>query len=69
MQGYVSYVLRQVFSELVSTGVVIPKEEVAPPTVPMDYNWARVGYYFDFFLSNSKNILCILLFYYCRSLV
>ena len=35
-------IVRQVFSELVSTGVVIPKEEVAPPTVPMDYNWARV---------------------------
>ena len=34
---------RQVYEDLVSQGVIVPKEEVAPPTVPMDYNWARVS--------------------------
>ena len=28
---------------LVKQGVIIEKEEVPPPTVPMDYSWARVG--------------------------
>ena len=27
---------------MVAEGVIIPKPDEAPPTVPMDYNWARV---------------------------
>ena len=33
--------LRQVYEGLVAKGEIVPKEEVAPPTVPMDFNWAR----------------------------
>lgn len=33
--------IRDVYEGLVSKGVIVPKEEVAPPPVPMDYNWAR----------------------------
>ncbi|EDW33354.1 GL20648 [Drosophila persimilis] len=33
--------IHHVYSELVKTGRVVPKEEVPPPTVPMDYSWAR----------------------------
>ena len=38
-----SPLIRQVYDELVAKGVVTPKPEVAPPTVPMDFNWARVS--------------------------
>uniref|UniRef100_T1GK05 ATP citrate synthase n=1 Tax=Megaselia scalaris TaxID=36166 RepID=T1GK05_MEGSC len=31
----------QVYKELVKSGRIVPKEEVPPPTVPMDYSWAR----------------------------
>ncbi|KAL5286853.1 ACLY family protein [Megaselia abdita] len=31
----------QVYNELVKSGRIVPKEEVPPPTVPMDYSWAR----------------------------
>ncbi|XP_071961776.1 ATP-citrate synthase-like [Antedon mediterranea] len=31
----------EVYNKLVEEGVVIPSEEVPPPTVPMDYSWAR----------------------------
>ena len=34
---------RHVYDEMVAKGDIIPKEEVAPPTVPMDFNWARVS--------------------------
>jgi len=34
-------VIRQVYSDLVLSGDIIEKEEVPPPTVPMDYSWAR----------------------------
>lgn len=34
-------IIRQVYDKLVSSGVIVPKEEVPPPTVPMDYDWAR----------------------------
>ena len=37
------WVFRQVYAELVALGVITPREEVTPPTVPMDYNWARVS--------------------------
>ncbi|KAH8396595.1 hypothetical protein KR215_001140 [Drosophila sulfurigaster] len=33
--------IHQVYSELVKTGRIVPREEVPPPTVPMDYSWAR----------------------------
>ncbi|XP_055601325.1 ATP-citrate synthase isoform X2 [Uranotaenia lowii] len=31
----------QVYTKLVSSGIIVPAEEVPPPTVPMDYSWAR----------------------------
>ncbi|CAD7014258.1 unnamed protein product [Ceratitis capitata] len=33
--------IQQVYAELVKSGRIVPKEEVPPPTVPMDYSWAR----------------------------
>uniref|UniRef100_A0A1B0CYP3 ATP citrate synthase n=1 Tax=Phlebotomus papatasi TaxID=29031 RepID=A0A1B0CYP3_PHLPP len=30
-----------VYTELVKKGYIVPVEEVPPPTVPMDYSWAR----------------------------
>lgn len=33
--------IRQVYNQLVRDGSVVPREEVPPPTVPMDYAWAR----------------------------
>nr|XP_054767804.1 ATP-citrate synthase-like isoform X1 [Lytechinus pictus] len=33
--------IAEVYQRLVSQGVITPKEEQPPPTVPMDYNWAR----------------------------
>lgn len=35
------YIIRSVYKDLVKSGVIEPKDEVVPPTVPMDYNWAR----------------------------
>ena len=29
------------YNELVNNGTIVPEAEVPPPTVPMDYNWAR----------------------------
>ncbi|KAG9509503.1 ATP-citrate synthase, partial [Fragariocoptes setiger] len=34
-------VIMEVYRDLVNSGVIVPKEEVPPPTVPMDYSWAR----------------------------
>lgn len=34
-------VIMRVYSDLVENGVIVPKDEVPPPTVPMDYSWAR----------------------------
>ncbi|XP_037400204.1 ATP-citrate synthase isoform X1 [Pygocentrus nattereri] len=34
-------VIRSVYDDLVANGVIIPAQEVPPPTVPMDYSWAR----------------------------
>lgn len=34
---------RSVYEDLVSKGVIQPAGEVPPPTVPMDYSWARVS--------------------------
>lgn len=33
--------IQSVYEKLVKDGTVVPKPEVPPPTVPMDYNWAR----------------------------
>ncbi|XP_047214791.1 ATP-citrate synthase-like [Girardinichthys multiradiatus] len=34
-------IIKFVYDDLVSKGVIQPAEEVPPPTVPMDYSWAR----------------------------
>lgn len=34
-------VIMQVYEELVESGAIVPQDEVPPPTVPMDYSWAR----------------------------
>lgn len=34
-------VIHEVYLSLVSEGVIAPKEQLPPPTVPMDYSWAR----------------------------
>lgn len=33
--------VKSVYDSLVQRGVIVPASEVPPPTVPMDYNWAR----------------------------
>merc|ERR1711887_514364 len=33
--------IAKVYKKLVMAGTVVPKPEVSPPPVPMDYNWAR----------------------------
>lgn len=33
--------VRKVYQKLLQEGVIVPKEEVPPPTVPMDFSWAR----------------------------
>lgn len=38
---YFGDTIAKVFRNMVSQGKIVPKPEVAPPTVPMDYNWAR----------------------------
>lgn len=34
-------IINEVYSKLVKEGVIIPEAELPPPTVPMDYSWAR----------------------------
>lgn len=34
-------VIMRVYNDLVESGVIVPRDEVPPPTVPMDYTWAR----------------------------
>ncbi|XP_067100577.1 ATP-citrate synthase isoform X1 [Osmerus mordax] len=34
-------VIKVVYDELVAKGTIVPAQEVPPPTVPMDYSWAR----------------------------
>ncbi|XP_035260855.1 ATP-citrate synthase isoform X1 [Anguilla anguilla] len=34
-------VIRTVYDDLVADGIIVPAQEVPPPTVPMDYSWAR----------------------------
>lgn len=33
--------INKVYMQLVKSGVIVPKNEIPPPPVPMDYNWAR----------------------------
>jgi len=33
--------IAKVYKKLVMAGTIVPKPEVSPPPVPMDYNWAR----------------------------
>ncbi|KAJ3601614.1 hypothetical protein NHX12_032582 [Muraenolepis orangiensis] len=33
--------IKSVYDDLVGKGVIVPAAEVPPPTVPMDYSWAR----------------------------
>ncbi|GAA5864104.1 hypothetical protein JCM3774_006382 [Rhodotorula dairenensis] len=34
-------VLAETYKKLVSAGIIVPKPEVPPPTIPMDYKWAQ----------------------------
>uniref|UniRef100_A0A8B9LH70 ATP-citrate synthase n=1 Tax=Astyanax mexicanus TaxID=7994 RepID=A0A8B9LH70_ASTMX len=34
-------IIKSVYDDLVCRGVIVPAKEVPPPTVPMDYSWAR----------------------------
>ena len=34
--------IRKVYDQLVEMKAIVPKPEQAPPSVPMDYDWARV---------------------------
>lgn len=34
----------RVYQRLLQEGIIVPKEEVPPPTVPMDFSWARVSF-------------------------
>lgn len=34
-------IIMEVYKELVENGIIIQRDEVPPPTVPMDYSWAR----------------------------
>lgn len=34
-------IILDVYDSLVQSGVIVPEPEVPPPTVPMDYSWAR----------------------------
>ena len=40
---FLNVVVRTVYNDLVANGTIVPAEEVPPPTVPMDYSWARVS--------------------------
>ena len=33
----------EVYEQLVAGGLIVPKPEGEPPTIPMDYSWAQVG--------------------------
>uniref|UniRef100_A0A671R9U7 ATP-citrate synthase n=1 Tax=Sinocyclocheilus anshuiensis TaxID=1608454 RepID=A0A671R9U7_9TELE len=36
-------VIKFVYDDLVAKGIIVPAQEVPPPTFPMDYSWARLG--------------------------
>lgn len=33
--------IKEIYDQLIESGVIIPQPEVEPPTVPMDYSWAQ----------------------------
>lgn len=33
--------IHKIYEQLVKLGLIVPAPEVPPPTVPMDYSWAR----------------------------
>lgn len=35
--------IHEVYLELMNKGIIVPQPELPPPTVPMDYSWARVS--------------------------
>lgn len=39
--------IHEVYRHLVEDGTIIPEPEMPPPTVPMDYSWARVSMIFQ----------------------
>jgi hypothetical protein len=43
------FFIRKVYDQLIQNKTIVPKEEPLPPTVPMDYDWARVSFYFFLF--------------------
>lgn len=45
--------VRFVYDDLVTNGIIVPEQEVPPPTVPMDYSWARVRHVLCFYDGNS----------------
>lgn len=38
---YLGDIIAAVYRRLVEQGKIVPRAEVPPPTVPMDYSWAR----------------------------
>lgn len=36
--------LKAVYNQLVTKGAIVPKAEIEPPQIPMDYQWASVSY-------------------------
>ncbi len=54
------FFFRHVYDKLVETKTIVPKDEPIPPTVPMDYDWARVNIFILFILNtNFDNTRCI----------
>lgn len=41
----VNFLYRDVYDKLVENGTIVPEPEQPPPTVPMDYTWARVSWF------------------------
>jgi ATP citrate (pro-S)-lyase len=39
-------VLKSTYEKLVAQGTIVPKAEIEPPQIPMDYNWAAVSAWF-----------------------
>ena len=48
MWSLLGTVIRETYSSLVSKGLIVPKPEIPPPAIPMDYASARVRFLFLF---------------------
>jgi len=59
--------IQNVYEQLVKDGTIVPEPEVPPPTVPMDYNWARVSFILCVY-SDIVTFHSILLFFHCNFL-